>query len=78
MVEIGSNDENSRKRKKKIVDGHILEAGAPEETQDITLNKTLEEIQVPENEIMKTKRSRKVMSLREKDGTEIEKLSTTF
>ena len=76
-MKIGSNYQNSRKWK-IVWDGHILEAGAPEETQDITNNKTLEEFQVPEIKIEILKRSRWVMSLREKNGTELEKLSTTI
>ena len=74
-MKIGYNDQNSRKLK-IVWDGHILEAGALEETQDITNNKTLEEFQVPEIKIEILKRSRWVMSLREKNGTEQEILST--
>ena len=44
-MKIGYNDQNSRKLK-IVWDVHILEAGALEETQDITNNETLEEFQV--------------------------------
>ncbi|KAK5813179.1 hypothetical protein PVK06_028627 [Gossypium arboreum] len=47
---IGSKDKNPRKRKGAIIqDGNIVEASAPEEAKDITNQKTLEEVQVPEN-----------------------------
>ena len=75
-MKIGSNDQNSRKWK-IVWDGHILEAGALEETQDITNNKTLEEFQILEIKIKILKRSRWVMSLREWNQ-KIEKLSTTI
>ena len=75
-MKIGYNDQNSRKLK-IVWDVHILEAGALEETQDITNNKTLEEFQVTEIKIKILKRSRWVMSLREKNETELEMLSTT-
>ncbi|XP_052888014.1 uncharacterized protein LOC128296622 [Gossypium arboreum] len=47
---IGSKDINPRKRKGAIIqDGNIVEASALEEAKDITNQKTLEEVQVPEN-----------------------------
>ncbi|KAL1148544.1 hypothetical protein V6Z11_A10G132800 [Gossypium hirsutum] len=44
---IGSKDKNPRKRKGSIIqDGNIVEASAPEESKDITNQKTPEEVQL--------------------------------